>query len=244
MKKLFALLSTILLLGLFCPKSEAQDKNAALLALLTQMETSQSKLNDFTAVFQKQERIERVLLPEETMQLKFQKPLKVYMKWINGPHQGRQSLYVQGQYDNKVIAREPGLLGFMTFSLDPRGSVAMRNNRHPITEIGFGFVIDRLRKDIQTAIAHDELLIDRIEDEVFEGRPGIVVEAGAKPRSTQKYYASHMVLHVDKELMLPVGAEFYDKNGRLFERYAYSNVKVNPGLTPADFSRYNTAYRF
>ncbi len=53
-----------------------------------------------------------------------------------------------------------------------------------------------------------------------------------------------MVCHIDKDMLLPVGAAFYDERDVLFERYSYSDVKLNVGLTPLDFSRENTAYRF
>jgi hypothetical protein len=53
-----------------------------------------------------------------------------------------------------------------------------------------------------------------------------------------------MVFHIDTELQLPIGAAFYDENDLLFEQYSYSDVKLNVGLTPLDFSRENKAYRF
>jgi hypothetical protein len=53
-----------------------------------------------------------------------------------------------------------------------------------------------------------------------------------------------MILHIDKELLLPVGAMFYDENDLLLERYSYADVRLNVGLTPLDFSRENKAYRF
>ncbi len=136
------------------------------------------------------------------------------------------------------------LPGFVNLSLNPVGSIAMKGNRHPITEVGFGYLLDGLRKNIQMAVEHDELEIVRIGEEQFKNRPSIVLETRSIPRGERKYYASRMILHVDKELMLPVGAAFYDDKDRLFERYAYTDVKVNVGLTPKDFSRDNAAYRF
>jgi hypothetical protein len=97
-----------------------------------------ARVEDYAAAFHKQERVDGELLPEEAMLLKFQKPLKVYMKWLEDPHRGREALYVEGRDDNKVIAHEGGIWGFVTLSLDPRGSLAMKDSRQPITDIGFG----------------------------------------------------------------------------------------------------------
>ena len=249
MKLSTVILPKIVLFGLICEGLLAypllgNDQSQAILTLLNQMQSSYAQVEDYTAVFHKQERVEGELLPNETMLLKFQKPLKIYTKWIEDPHREREALYVEGKYDNKVIAHEGGILGFATLPLDPGSSIAMRGNRHPITDVGFGHLIDRLSKDIQTAVAYDELEIIRIGEESFNNRPGIVVEVKSIPRAGRKYYASRMVLHVDKELMLPVGAAFYDGEDQLFEKYAYTDVRLNVGFTPMDFSRSNAAYHF
>ena len=89
-----AILPVIVLMGLLCggPRaypSPGNDQIRAVLTLLTQLESSYAGTEDYAAVFQKQERVDGELLPEETILLKFQKPLKVYMKWIKGPHRGK-----------------------------------------------------------------------------------------------------------------------------------------------------------
>jgi outer membrane lipoprotein-sorting protein len=239
----------VVLLVLFCGAlldlpATAADQQRRLMSLLTQMESSYAGITDYVAVFHKQERVSGRLLPEETILLKFQKPLKVYMKWIKDPLEGTEALYAQGKNDNKVIAHRGGMLGLVTLSLDPTGSIAMEGNRHPITEAGFGHLIAEMHKDVKTAVAYDEIEIIRLDEEHFKGRPSIVVEAKFTPRAGRSYYASHSICHIDEELLLPIGAAFYDGKGLLFERYAYTDVKINVGLTPMDFSRRNPAYHF
>ncbi len=229
--------------GLLIRSSAAADPKETLLSLLTQMEASYARVNDYTAVFRKQERVDGQLLPEETTFLKFQKPLKVYMKWIEDPFKETEALFVSGN-DNKLLVHRGGILGLLTLSLDPRGSLAMIGNRHPITEVGFGHLIDGLQRNIKTALEHGELQINRLAKEPFTGRAAIVVEAKFSPRSGRTYYASRMVCHIDRELLLPIGASFYDDKDLLFERYSYSDVRLNVGLTSLDFSRENGTYRF
>ncbi len=98
--------------------------------------------------------------------------------------------------------------------------------------------------NIKTALQYGELEIARIAEEPFRGEAAIVVEARFVPRQGRTYYTSRMAVHIDKELLLPVGAAFYDEHDVLFERYSYSDVKLNVGLMPLDFSRENRAYRF
>ncbi|HYA41625.1 MAG TPA: DUF1571 domain-containing protein [Syntrophobacteraceae bacterium] len=216
----------------------------AILPLLELMEASYAKVNDYQAVFRKQERVEGKLLPEETILLKFQKPLRIYMNWISDPLRGQEALYVEGKNDNKLVAHRGGILGVITLSLDPGGAAAMKGNRHPITDTGFGFIVEQLNNNINRALRHGELQITRIGEEYFEGRPATVVEAGFTPREAGKYPCSRLVIHIDRELMLPIGNFFYDEKGVLLEKYSYTDVKLNVGFTDVDFSRYNEKYRF
>ena len=120
----------------------------------------------------------------------------------------------------------------------------MTRNRHPITEVGFGYLIDGLQRNIRRALLHGELEVIRLAEETFRERSATVVEAKFAPRAGRTYHASRMVFHIDTGLQLPVGAAFYDETDALFERYSYSDVKLNAGLTPLDFSRENKVYRF
>lgn len=228
----------------FIPPTAGADQRERLLSLLTRMESSYARINDYAAIFRKQERVDGKLLPEETILLKFQKPLKVYMKWIEDPFEGTEALYVNGTNENKVLVHRGGILGILTLSLDPKGSVAMTRNRHPITEVGLGFLIDELQRNVKTALQHGELKLIRLVEEPFGGRQTVAVEARFAPRAGRTYYTARMVCHIDKDRMLPIGAAFYDERDVLFERYSYSDMKLNVGLTPLDFSRQNKAYRF
>lgn len=58
------------------------------LALLHAMAARYATVQDYSAIFLKRERINDTLLPLETIELKFAKPLKVYMKWLGGPGKG------------------------------------------------------------------------------------------------------------------------------------------------------------
>jgi outer membrane lipoprotein-sorting protein len=238
------LLLALLCAALVTPPIAEADQRERLLSLVTRMESSYARVSDYTAVFRKQERVDGKLLSEETTLLKFQKPLKVYMKWIEDPSKGTEALYVDGSNGNKLLVRRGGLLGFPTLSLDPRGSLAMTKNRHPITEVGFGYLINELQRNVKMALQHGELELIRLAEESFRGRSAMALEAKFAPRAGRTYHASRMVCHIDTELQLPIGAAFYDEADTLIERYSYSDVKLNVGLTPLDFSRENKAYRF
>jgi len=223
------------------PAVAAGDEDG-LLSLLARMESSYAKVRDYSAVFSKKERVKEVLQPEEAVLLKFRKPFQVYMKWIGGPL--KEAIYGDGENGNKVIAHCDGVGAGLTWALDPKGSILMADNRHPITDIGFGFILNMMRVNIPVAVKHAEIQIIRMVDDTFAGRPATVVEAKFTPQEGRKYYAARMVCHIDKEYLLPVGIACYDENDALMEQYGYKDVKINAGLTEDDFSKKNADYKF
>ena len=244
MKHIIRLALAVVLLWTACPPAQAAEgeNSGALLSLLEKVESSYAHIRDYTAIFQKTERVDKKLKEEDGILVKFQKPLKVYMKWMNIP--GKEALYVDGENSNKVIAHCPGLLGLWSWTFKPSDPALMNDNRHPITDIGFGYIIEVMRRDIPLAMEHQEVEVLRLDEESFAGRPTIVVEARFTPHDGRKYYTTRMVCHIDKERLLPIGIACFDASDALQEQYSYKDVKLNVGLTEADFSKANKDYCF
>ena len=59
-----------------------------------------------------------------------------------------------------------------------------------------------------------------------------------------RYYGSRVAFYLGKDDGLPVKAEIWDRNGKLYERYEYPEIKRNVGLTAKDFDPKNSAYNF
>ena len=59
-----------------------------------------------------------------------------------------------------------------------------------------------------------------------------------------RYYAARGSVWVAPESLLPTRIEIFDANDKLYERYVYAEVRLNPGLTDADFDPENPDYRF
>jgi hypothetical protein len=72
----------------------------------------------------------------QTIQLKLRhKPYGVYMKWLEGGDVGRELLFAEGQYDDKMQVRLGGRKAVLpVMKLDPNGSLAMKESRHPVLE--------------------------------------------------------------------------------------------------------------
>lgn len=225
--------------------SAAHADQSHLFALLERMEASYERVRDYTALFRKRVRINGEQRPEEISFLKFQKPFKVYMRWLPGPHEGREALYVEGANEDKVLIHEAhGFVSFFSFLIDPGGRHVLKYSRYPFTEIGIGRLIERIDRDARRAWARGELrLVDRGRDKI-EGREVRQVE-GILPQDPRAEYSSYrMILAIDEENGLPIKASIYDWEDLLMGEYIYSDLRLNPGLGERDFDPSNPAYNF
>lgn len=213
--------------------------------LLEKMETSYASVNDYTAVFWKRERIRGKLRPEERIFFKFQKPFKFYMRWLQGAHEGREAVYVEGLNGNKVSVHEPqGLARFITALLDPAGARVLKESRFPFTEIGIGRIIERVGKDVRRGQVEGSLrLVDhgreKIQGREYRRMEGIIVEDAKETHSF-----SRLVLSIDEQLSLPIKVVLHDRADVIVGEYMYSDLRLNPGLQETDFDTSNPTYHF
>jgi hypothetical protein len=215
------------------------------LALVARLEASYAQVRDYTAIFKKRERVQGVLLDQEVMQLKYQKPFRVYLRWLAGPKEGREVLYVEGANENRLLVYDPsGIQRFFTLLMSPRDERAMRESRYPITQIGIGRLIELIAENARRAWSQGELqLIDHGMGEE-DGRPVWRYEGILPDDPAKGYFCARLLLAVDQESGLPVRALIYEWDGNLVGDYAHADLRVNPGLAVQEFEPANPAYRF
>jgi outer membrane lipoprotein-sorting protein len=209
-------------------------------------------IQDYTCTFIKRERINGQLLPEEYIVMKARnRPFSVYMKWQR-PYEGREVIYAQGQYDGKVMAHSTGVEKVVggTVALDPRGSMAMENSRHDITEAGIGNLVNQLVTRWQKEKQLGQTKVEVKENANVDGRPCICVKT-QHPQDPKNYSYFRSRVFFDKENGLPIRFEGYDwprrgspPEGDVVESYTYRDLKINVSLTGLDFNVENPKYNF
>lgn len=208
---------------------------------------------DYKAVFTKAELIDGRLL-EQTMDLKFRsKPFSVYLGHRTRRGTGREVLYVAGANDNKLLVHEAGLKSIMgTLSLGINSARVMETNRHPITDIGLARLaesaiatwnIDRRQADpaqVDVELIHDvpvgaaQCALVQVTHHVQDPRIGY--------RLGRVYF--------DQATGFPIQAELYgwparpDEESPLLEKYLYTEIETNVGLSSRDFDPRNPQYQF
>ena len=226
---------------------------ARLLDLLLSARRRLDRVQGYTATFRRQERIGGKLGPEQTLRLKSRRdPFAIYLKF-ESPQRGKEVVFAKGRHDDKLVAHNGDGKDRVIprLRLDPRGTLALADSRHPITEAGLVNLTDRLlgfrRLDLTDPDA--VTVLDRVDDADGKLRPRSVhTHTIHKP---DRPFAQVEVLY-DPETFLPLRISSYDwpEPGqvpgapRLAERYSYDDLDLDATLTDIDFDPANPAYAF
>ncbi len=183
--------------------------------------------------------------PEELLEVKLrQQPFSVYLKWLGTEGKGREVIYVRGKYENKMqVQLEPGSV-FSLFgrrqSVAPDDAMARSKSRHPITDTGFGSMIDSFGR-----------LVGSIE----RGEPGAgsAKYLGRVPRAefSSPLEVVHQIIPAGSDPLLPRGGQRYwyfdpvnglpvlyitEDTDREVEYYCHDNIQFPVRLDEDDFN--------
>ncbi|MEX0795025.1 MAG: DUF1571 domain-containing protein [Pirellulaceae bacterium] len=218
----------------------------------TGLKRIEDNIQDYQCTLVKRERIGGKLLDHEFMDAKIRhNPFSVYLSFKNPASvRGREVLYVEGQNNNNLMAHEGGaLLKLVTVNLNPTSSLAMRNQRYPITDIGVKNLVQRLIEVAKEDMQFGECEVKFTNGAKINGRVCTLIEVvHPVPRSNFRFHKAH--IFIDDQLQVPVRFASWDwpaQNGGeapLLEEYTYLDMKVNNGFTDADFDSNNPNYKF
>ena len=209
------------------------------------------QVQDYTCVFQKRERVGGRLTPLHVMVMKARtNPSSVYFKFQQ-PNRGREAIYVHGRNGGKILAHDVGLGKVIagTMRLDPRGSMAMEDTRHPITEAGLGNLIETVARHWAVELIPEYSQLVFHPNVRVGSHPCTMIES-IHPQRKPTFMFYKVKLYIDHEHGLPIRFEAYDwpkhPGGapELVEEYTYLNLKTNIGLRDADFDPANRQYSF
>lgn len=216
------------------------------------------KTPSYTATFYKKERIGGVLLDAQITSLKIRhRPFSVYMKWLKGD-KGRELLYVDGQHDGKMLVKVGGVKGRILppLKLDPTGSLAMKESRYPVTNIGMLNLAKKILDVREQELAKGVGIECRMFDNQKVNRRNCYCFVVEYPDREDSSLYRKSVMFIDKKFSLPIYIQNYTwpeddslagkklDEATLIENYSYSNIRTNRQLADNDFDRKNKSYSF
>ena len=213
----------------------------------------QKNVSDYSTTLVKRERVRGKVGETEYIFTKVRhNPFSVYMHFL-GPadKKGREVIFIEGRNNGKMWAHTTGVQDKLvgTVSLDPAGLVAMEGERYPLTEVGLMNLVRRLAEVAEMDTKYGECDVKFLKGAKINSRVCTCIEVlHPVPRKNFRFHLARVF--VDDTLNLPIRYEAYDwaKDAKgkpeLIEEYTYLNLKVNPGLSDADFDIHNPSYHF
>jgi outer membrane lipoprotein-sorting protein len=211
---------------------------------VAEAEAAYADVTSYTAIVHKQQRVRGRLLPEETVFMKFRKPLSMYLNWVKAPYKDSELLYVAGWNENRVRAHRGGFWDFVTRNLDPRAPELMADNLRPVTDIGIGQLIKSVAVNVRSAIEAGYISVAQLGEEIVYGRKTRILDVDLPAGTVGGYGGYRLVINQDAESKLLIRIRVYDRAGQLVENYGYEDLHVNAVLTDSDFDPDNPGYHF
>jgi hypothetical protein len=228
------------------------------------LERIRRDIRDYTCTVAKRERVGDVVQDYEYMFAKVRNrkevdgrevvPFSVYLSFVKPVEiKGREVIYIAGKNDGKMCAHEGGAKGkfLPTVWLLPNGPFAMKGQRYPITELGIENMVLRLiERGEQLKKETPDVQVKLFQNAKINNRTCTCIQL-QQPEQNKPgvdFYVAR--IYIDDELQLPVRYEAHDwpktPGGKpeVVEEYTYMDVKVNVGLTDADFDIKNPNYAF
>ncbi len=209
---------------------------------LREVEARVSKMKQYSLVFYRQERggLPPHMGPMEKIQALFRAdPFSVKFTWLEESSPYYESVYVQGQNDNKLLVRErKGALPFLpptVRAMDVMFPVKIGKSKNPITDFGLARLMKR------TLLPFNDPKMARVMTIKYEGvvnldpfnRPAYYLRI-EHPKMPDMVY-TRQDLYIDAKTLLPSGTDLYLPGDVLDVRYRYNKVDTNVKLTDADF---------
>jgi len=217
------------------------------------LERIRNEVTDYSCTLVKQERVNGTLNPEEYMYAEVRNrkvqdeqvvtPFAVYLYFLKPTNiKGREVIWVEDANNGKMVAHEGGNLRLVpSVWLRPNGPIAMRGNLYPITDLGIETLISKLIEKGERDRKRGECEVKFIQGAKINGRTCTVLQVEhPHPRPWFDFHIAR--IFIDDEMQLPVRYAAYswpatpDGKPQLLEAYTYLNLKLNVGLTDADFN--------
>lgn len=198
-------------------------------ALLRESRARIDALGTYRMTFIKEERLARGWVGPQTMDLVVrEQPFAVRATVVDGPNKGRRFLFDSTQRKRELRVREAGLLGVAALWIDIDSALTRDDTRHPVTELGYGFVHRMIERDARLSRpVGGHSVVDEGHDDT--GSRCLLLTA---PDGVANLYAQRTRMCIDEKTRMITSLEVSDAKG-VRERFRMKLVQAN--LTDVTF---------
>ncbi|WP_437206927.1 DUF1571 domain-containing protein [Planctomicrobium sp. SH664] len=229
------------------PVEDSQQGLQELIHRLEKCLTACQSLHCYTATLEQQVRIKGTLRDVEMVSLKVRRsPFSVYMQW---QEDGQEVLYVEGQNDNRLLARPTrGLVSLRgVWKLRPDSPQAMKSSRYPVTKLGIEKLTEEILQFYQARhFSPEELRIEQSPHQQGKSACQKFVVTFKSSEVAREYSRSQLTFCNDSNLLIALENEGWSDKGRpngLLEKYLYHDLKSGE-VEDHEFESSNPAYHF
>lgn len=229
------------------PRSVGEPVADAFLARVDAYEAAAARLKDSQYTFYKQNYVRGKMLPESRSQVKFRPPHDVYMKFEGPVSPGREVLFSKGWNEDRIRVNVGAVVP--NLNLDPHGSLALRDSRKSILMVGFPNTVPLFTNDADLYLGGGAPMptVTDLGTETVYGSAAHCYRIELPKDKEPRYYAREVKACFDLATDLVSRVEVSDlEDGalRLVEAYGFEKIRVDTGLSDADFDPENAAYGF
>jgi hypothetical protein len=188
--------------------------------------SSYQSVRSYEAFFYKRELSGGTLGEEEKIYLRFDKPWKIFMGWLNTSKAGLQVVYERGRHDGKLAIHKPGLIfGLVPVIFLEQDSPWVRegSESYDIEDAGIGTFLFDFTRAVTRGAREKKLNVSWEEGAADVRFPG--------SEKDDDFFAYRVLVSFDENTQLPVRMELFDWQNQLTGIYRYEQLKID---TPSD----------
>jgi len=204
----------------------------------------QREVKGYRCTFQKQERLEGKLQDKEVIEAWYrEKPHSALFHWLSGARRADAALYVEGENNDKMLARPRGELqravAGEVVERDLDSADARQSGRYTLKEFGIKESSLRTLATWQEAKKNGSLHVEYL---------GLIKVKEAGDRECYGFHrtgydkpdadgVSDLKVYFDKETWLQVGSVLKGDGNKLLGEYYFRDIQLNPDFKPDQFTR-------
>lgn len=174
-----------------------------------------------------------------------QTPRQIYIKWLEGgPDSGQEVLYDETSAADEVVGRLTGLITEPVFHLSVQSELLKLASNHSIKEFGLPYLVEVLRKDVQTCqytvscqIIPSDVRISR------EGEQRMIAITWSWPVGRPTFYGKKIRIAYELNKLYPSLVEVWRDSNQMQERLWIDKALARKWASD-EFALSNPEYRF